>query len=95
MRLGGETLDYRSAYFDGSVHEAIQPLNTVEELGERANIFRPGVLGDRMRAASNKTGLSLVGDNSFYVANPGGRATDEQVRNTILHEFGHTLGLRH
>ncbi|WJY96965.1 hypothetical protein [Corynebacterium fournieri] len=94
-RFGGETLDYRPVYFDGSIHEAIQLLNTVEDLGDRANIFRPGVLGDRMRAGSNTTGLSLVGDNSFYVANPGGRATDEQVRNTILHEFGHTLGLRH
>ena len=94
-RFGGETLDYRDVYFDANRHEAFQLIDTINELGERANIFRPGVLGDRMRAGSNATGLSLVGDNSFYVANPGGRANDEQVRNTILHEFGHTLGLRH
>ena len=93
--FGGETLDYRDAYFDPSRHEAFQLIDTINELGERANIFRPGVLGDRMRAGSNATGLSLVGDNAFYVANPGGRANEEQVRNTILHEFGHTLGLRH
>ena len=93
--FGGETLDYRDAYFDPSRHEAFQLIDTINELGERANIFRPGVLGDRMRAGSNATGLSLVGDNSFYVANPGGRANEEQVRNSILHEFGHTLGLRH
>ena len=92
---GGETIDYRDAYFDPSRHEAFQLIDTINELGERANIFRPGVLGDRMRAGSNATGLSLVGDNSFYVANPGGRANEEQVRNSILHEFGHTLGLRH
>ena len=92
---GGETIDYRDAYFDPSRHEAFQLIDTINELGERANIFRPGVLGDRMRAGSNATGLSLVGDNAFYVANPGGRANEEQVRNTILHEFGHTLGLRH
>ena len=94
-RFGGETLEYRDVYFDANRHEAFQLINTINNLGDRANIFRPGVLGDRMRAGSNATGLSLVGDNSFYVANPGGRANDEQVRNTILHEFGHTLGLRH
>ena len=94
-RFGGETIDYRDTYFDPSRYEAFQLIDTINELGERANIFRPGVLGDRMRAGSNATGLSLVGDNAFYVANPGGRANEEQVRNTILHEFGHTLGLRH
>ena len=94
-RFGGESLDYRDVYFDPSQHEAFQLIDTINELGERANIFRPGVLGDRMRAGSNATGLSLVGDNSFYIANPGGRANEEQVRNSILHEFGHTLGLRH
>ena len=93
--FGGETIEYRDFYFSPSRHEGFQLIDTINQLGERANIFRPGVLGDRMRAGSNATGLSLVGDNSFYVANPGGRATDEQVRNTILHEFGHTLGLRH
>ena len=93
--FGGETLDYRDAYFNPSRHEAFQLIDTINNLGDRANIFRPGVLGDRMRAGSNATGLSLVGDNSFYVANPGGMANAEQMRNTILHEFGHTLGLRH
>ena len=92
---GGQTIDYRDVYFDPSRHEAFQLIDTINELGERANIFRPGVLGDRMRAGSNATGLSLVGDNAFYIANPGGRANEEQVRNSILHEFGHTLGLRH
>ncbi|OHR18490.1 hypothetical protein HMPREF2791_00440 [Corynebacterium sp. HMSC034A01] len=93
--FGGETIEYRDVYFSPNRHEGFQLIDTINQLGERANIFRPGVLGDRMRAGSNATGLSLVGDNSFYVANPGGRATDEQVRNSILHEFGHTLGLRH
>jgi len=92
---GGESLDYRDVYFDPSQHEAFQLIDTINELGERANIFRSGVLGDRMRAGSNATGLSLVSDNAFYIANPGGRANEEQVRNSILHEFGHTLGLRH
>ncbi|MGV0373149.1 hypothetical protein ACUY2A_07165 [Corynebacterium pilbarense] len=94
-RFGGESLDYRDVYFDPSRHEAFQLIDNINDLGERANIFRSGVLGDRMRAGSNATGLSLVGDNAFYIANPGGRANDMQVRNTILHEFGHTLGLRH
>ena len=92
---GGETIEYRDVYFDPSRHEGWQLIDTINDLGERSNIFRPGVLGDRMRAGSNATGLSLVSDNAFYVANPGGDLSDEQVRNTILHEFGHTLGLRH
>ena len=92
---GGETIEYRDVYFDPSEPEGFQLVDTINEMGERANIFRPGVLGDRVRAGSNVTGLSLVGDNSFYVANPGGMANAEQMRNTILHEFGHTLGLRH
>ena len=92
---GGESIDYRDVYFSPSRHEAFQLIDNINALGERDNIFRSGVLGDRMRAGSNATGLSLVGDNAFYIANPGGRATDMQVRNTILHEFGHTLGLRH
>ena len=92
---GGETIEYRDVYFDPSRHEGLQLIDTINEMGDRANIFRPGVLGDRVRAGSNVTGLSLVGDNSFYVANPGGMANAEQMRNTILHEFGHTLGLRH
>ncbi|WJY58307.1 hypothetical protein [Corynebacterium afermentans] len=92
---GGESIDYRDVYFSPSRHEAFQLIDNINALGERDNIFRSGVLGDRMRAGSNATGLSLVGDNAFYIANPDGRATDMQVRNTILHEFGHTLGLRH
>ena len=94
-RFGGQTIDYRDVYFDPSQHEAFQLIDTINELGERANIFRPGVLGDRLRAGSGATGLALVGDNSFYVANPGGRAGDRYMRNSILHELGHTLGLTH
>lgn len=94
-RFGGETLEFRPAYFDGRTPEGIQLVQTVQDLGPRNNIFRPGVIGDRMRYGSNSTGLSLIGDNSFYVANPGMKATEEQLRNSILHEFGHTLGLRH
>ena len=94
-RFGGETLEFRPVYFDGRTPEGLQLIQTVQDLGARSNIFRPGVIGDRMRYGSNSTGLSLVGDNSFYVANPGMRATEEQLRNSILHEFGHTLGLTH
>ena len=92
---GGETLEYRDVYFDPSEPEGFQLVDTINEMGERANIFRPGVLGDRLRAGSGATGLALVGDNSFYVANPGGRAGDRYMRNSILHELGHTLGLTH
>ena len=97
--FGGETLDYRDVYFDPNRPEGRQLIDVIDNLGERANIFRAGILGDRMRADDNTSGLTsglaLVNDNAFYVASPGGHLSDERVRNTILHEFGHTLGLRH
>jgi len=93
--FGGETVEYTPAYFHNDAFSGEKLINTINELGDRANIFRPGVIGDRMYYGYDATGLALVGDNSFYVANPGGRMTDKQLRNTILHEFGHTLGLRH
>ena len=93
--FGGETIDYRDAYFDPNHPEGRQLIDVIDNLGERANIFRAGILGDRMRAGYDATGLALVNDNAFYVANPEGVVSDTEVRNNILHEFGHTLGLRH
>ncbi|MDK8800687.1 hypothetical protein, partial [Corynebacterium coyleae] len=37
----------------------------------------------------------LVGDNSLFIANNRLMGSDAKLRNTILHELGHTLDLRH
>ncbi|NJJ04911.1 hypothetical protein HC138_11250, partial [Corynebacterium coyleae] len=39
--------------------------------------------------------ISLVGDNSLFIANNRLMGSDAKLRNTILHELGHTLDLRH
>lgn len=92
---GGETVDYAKYYFEDDV-PAYKMLDNLDEfLGERQNIFRIGVIGDQIEAGNYASGISLVGDNSFFIANHRLMNTDEKLRNTILHEFGHTLGLRH
>lgn len=92
--FGGETLAYTQNYFEGQV-PAARLLNDIDQrLGERQNIFRVGVIGDNTERGSLAVGTALVSDNAFYVA-AGKLETQEQLRNAILHELGHTLGLRH
>ena len=92
--FGGETLDYTQNYFEGQV-PAARLLNDIDQrLGERQNIFRVGVIGDNTERGSLAVGTALVSDNAFYVA-AGKLEIQEQLRNAILHELGHTLGLRH
>ena len=92
---GGETVDYAKYYFENDV-PAYKMLDNLDEyLGERQNIFRIGVIGDQIEVGNYASGISLVGDNSFFIANHRLMNTDAKLRNTILHEFGHTLGLRH
>ena len=92
---GGETVDYAKYYFENDVPAYKMLENLDEYLGERQNIFRLGIIGDQIEADNYASGISLVGDNSFFIANHRLMNTDEKLRNTILHEFGHTLGLRH
>lgn len=94
-RFGGETVDYAPVYFGPGEPEARKLLGNIDAIGERQNIFRVGIIGDQMRQDSMASGIALVGDNSFYVSNNARMTTQEQLRNSILHEFGHTLGLRH
>ena len=92
---GGETLDYARYYFENEV-QGFKLLNDIDDmLGERDNIFRLGLIGDQIDDANYASGVSLVGDNAFFVANNKMMQSDENLRNTILHELGHTLDLRH
>ncbi|WP_175935663.1 reprolysin-like metallopeptidase [Corynebacterium sp. Marseille-P4321] len=93
--FGGETEDYARYAFSG-VNQAVGLLkNQKNLLGARQHLFRVGVIGDQMGPRDYSTGVATVGGNSFYVANHAGMSTQDELRNTILHEFGHTLGLRH
>ena len=92
---GGETVDYSQHYFADQItgRRLIQDIDTY--LGDRSNAFRLGIIGDQIDRGNHTTGVALVGDSAFFVANNDQIDTDEQLRNAILHEFGHTLGLRH
>ena len=92
---GGETVDYNRYYFKDEI-QAYKLLDNIDEfLGERDNIFRIGVIGDQIDQGNYASGISLVGDNSLFIANNRLMGSDEKLRNTILHELGHTLDLRH
>jgi len=92
--FGGETVAYAPYYFNGkSVAQTL--LKNRADLGERKNIFRLGIIGDQMNPGDFATGNATIGTGAFYVANHSRMTTQEQLRNTILHEFGHNLGLRH
>ena len=92
---GGETVGYSQHYFADQItgRRLIQDIDTY--LGDRSNAFRLGIIGDQIDRGDYTTGVALVGDSAFFVANNDQIDTDEQLRNAILHEFGHTLGLRH
>ena len=92
---GGETVGYSQYYFADQITgvRLLQDIDT--HLGDRSNVFRLGIIGDQIAPGDYTTGVALVGDSAFFVANNGQITTDEQLRNAILHEFGHTLGLRH
>lgn len=92
---GGETEDFAQFAFNGTNAATKLLANQKHLLGTRDAIFRVGVIGDQMNPRDYSSGIAIVGGNSFYIANNSRMRTDEQVRNTILHEFGHTLGLRH
>ncbi|MHA6601130.1 zinc metalloprotease [Corynebacterium coyleae] len=93
--MGGETVDYNRYYFKDEI-QAYKLLDNIEEfLGERDNIFRIGVIGDQIDQGNYASGISLVGDNSLFIANNRLMGSDAKLRNTILHELGHTLDLRH
>ena len=75
-----------------------------ELLKERRGVFRVGLIGDTMYRARNaagewvdsrSTGVANVGLSGFYVSKHDAINDETLVRNTILHELGHTLGLRH
>lgn len=98
MRQGGPKLDYQRYFFADSTDPTVRErLSTQRDalLGSRKSVFRVGIIGDQRAPGDTSTGVALTGDSVFYVANFGALSSPELVRNTILHEFGHTLGLKH
>ncbi|OEY23552.1 hypothetical protein A0K93_03190 [Corynebacterium sp. BCW_4722] len=100
MRQGGPKLDYQQYFFglDGDKNAVIAERLIAERdrlLGPRKSAFRVGIIGDQRAPGNYSTGVALTGDSVFYVSNFGAMTRQDELRNTILHEFGHTLGLKH
>lgn len=94
---GGKTEPYEAEYFKGldNYGKARKLQDQAEHLlGNRKAVFRAGLIGSRFDNASRVSGLGQVSGSTFFVSSDV-LSTDDQLRNTILHEFGHTLGLRH
>ena len=65
-----------------------------ELLGERDAVWHLGVIGDKIAEGETSSGIGLKGE-SFFVAKGVGLDTAAEFNGTILHEFGHVLGLNH
>lgn len=99
---GGPILGYKDHYFNSPETSGSELITTsVDLLKEREGIFRSGVIGDLMDAPSANgsinyaTGRALIGGTSFYVSKNARMGAEDKVRNTIMHELGHNLGLNH
>jgi len=100
--FGGPRMDYEKYYFGtydgGGDHGRLKDqLKFVE--GARQSVFRLGTLVDYLWGEPTGTpvrisGLGQMPGTSFAVGNFEGMNSDH-VRNTILHEMGHTLGFGH
>lgn len=99
----------RNGWLDEETAQAMAKKHTINEmrdelLRERRGVFRVGLIGDTMYRARNaagewvdsrSTGVANMGLSGLYVSKHDGINDEALVRNTILHELGHTLGLYH
>lgn len=92
---GGPTEDY-AKYFFGGEHPGLKLIKERDRLlGPRADVFRVGIIGGQQSPNNYSSGTGLVRDGAFYVAKNDLMTSQDQLRNTILHEYGHNLGLTH
>ncbi|PAT05298.1 hypothetical protein CKJ81_10605 [Corynebacterium hadale] len=96
---GGPTEDYAEYYFGGASTSMPYAAKLLAErdrlLGDRAGVFRVGVIGGQQAPGDLSSGTGLVRDGSFFVSKNELMTSQEQLRNSILHEYGHNLGLTH
>lgn len=93
---GGKTESYREGFFSEGENRglALQDLRD-ELLGDRAGVFYAGLIGDKKAEGERSSGEGLVKDGAFFVAKGAGLNSQDLLAKTILHEFGHNLGLSH
>ncbi|WP_133064821.1 hypothetical protein [Corynebacterium hadale] len=94
-QLKGGPIKFEKHPFNGKSRREVLDGYSTRLLKNRDAVFHLGVIGDQMAPGNNASGLGAEPGGSFYVAWYAQMNRDEQVRNTILHEFGHNLGLGH
>jgi hypothetical protein len=102
---GDADFDVLKAQFFGTAAErtAVQNNTKPNALNAKALAFRYGMFVHNLAPAGSTTsGCSEIGGNDFVVSlgswgivNGHNVGTTDQQAGTLLHEFGHTLGLRH
>ena len=103
---GGATIEYRKEFAssNGTFHATLDQVRSTQVTGGRDKVFHLGILGDQIWSRWGQDSLAdfiglpsgrgeLPGD-SFFVAR-GGLSGDAAISGTIMHEFGHNLGLAH
>ena len=94
-QLKGGPIKFEKHPFNGKSGREVLDGYSTRLLKDREAVFHVGVIGDEMAPGNDASGLGSMPGGSFYVAWYEQMNRDEQVRNTILHEFGHNLGLGH
>lgn len=96
-KKGGGTVKYEAEYFKGMGHtDRAEKLERQAKqlLGDRRSVFRAGLIGTRFENGNGTSGLGQTNGSAFFVASDVLSSRDH-LKGTILHEFGHTLGLKH
>lgn len=95
-RHGGKTEAYDENFFDTEDQRGFELMDVRDELlGERRGVFHVGVIGDKKYPGELSSGEGMIEDGAFFVAKGAGLNSQDMLAKTILHEFGHNLGLSH
>lgn len=92
---GGPTETYSKYYAENGDVEGTLAADRTRLLGGRKSVFRLGIIGDQIAPGDDSSGAGSTPGGAFFVSKPKDMTNNEQLRNTILHELGHNIGLSH
>lgn len=90
---GGENIEYKlNLGTHDSIYDAFDELNKLR--ADRTGVFRTAAYVNEVYSDENYTGTALPKLDAFFVGKTE-IMSERLIRNTTLHELGHTLGLTH